>query len=196
MSQSMDNNNNNNNVPPNDNGTRNSDDAPNSDNNNNNNATTATTAQYTLWPLQEIPKKLPSLKESIHNFVITTNTTLSLLEIKYQTTIQTPIRQVIHQLSDTTTNLREQFHHQLLLYQQQRYVYDYGPSTIIGISVIAGGIATVRRGRMAGIVSTIVVGGLSYGIIYGLDTNDKMSLPVTDFSKIVPQRITDLWKSK
>ena len=192
MSQSMDNNNNNN-VPPNDNGTRNSDDAPNSDNNNNNNATTATTAQYTLLPLQEIPKKLPSLKELIHNCVITTNTTLSLLEIKYQTTIQTPTTQVIHQLSDTTTAIREQLHQ--ILYQQ-RHVYDYGPSTIIGISVIAGGIATVRRGRMAGIVSTIVVGGLSYGIIYGLDTNDKMSLPVTDFSKIVPQRITDLWKSK
>ena len=81
------------------------------------------------------------------------------------------------------------------LYQQQRHVY--GPYTILGTSLLAGGITTLRRGRMSGILSTVVVGGLSYGIIYGLhDMDDNETSPAVDFAKLLPQRITDLWKSK
>ena len=153
------------------------------------NATTTNSPKFTLP--QEIPK-LPSLRESIQDFVIATNNALSSLEIKYQERIQQPTTQAIHQIADTTSTVREQFHQ---LYQQQRQVY--GPYTIIGTSLLVGGITTLRRGRMSGIVSTVVVGGLSYGIIYGLhDMDDNETSPAVDLAKLLPQRITDLWKSK
>jgi hypothetical protein len=140
-----------------------------------------------LTGLQEIPK-VPSLRESINDFVKLTNTTLSTMESKYQETIQAPMTQAVHQLSDTTMTLSEQLNQ---LYEK-RYVY--GPYAIVGSSLLVGGIATVRRGRISGIVSTLMVGGLSYGIIYGLDDTPTMS--GTSLESVLPKSITDLWKSK
>jgi hypothetical protein len=147
------------------------------------------TTKFTLP--REIPK-LPSLRESIQEFVITTNNTLSSLEAKYKETIRKPMTQAMHQLSDTTNTITEQFHY---LYQQRHI---YGPYAVVGTSLLAGGITTLRRGRFSGLASTILVGGLSYGIIYGLDDVDDAIPAVTniDLSKILPQSVTDLWKTK
>ena len=103
--------------------------------------------------------------------------------------------QTVHRLSDSTSTMSEQIHH---FYVQQLV---YAPYIIVGTSLLVGGVTSVRRGRMAGILSTMLVGGLSYGMIYGMDDgDDETSVPTTknemDFSKIIPQSVSDLWKSK
>ena len=179
MSQSMDNNN----VPP-------IQDTPKPVDT----TTTTSKAPTNLTLPQEIPK-LPSLRQSIQEFVVTTNQTLSSLETKYQTMIRTPMTQTVHRLSDSTSTMSEQLHH---FYVQQLV---YAPYIIVGTSLLVGGVTSVRRGRMAGILSTMLVGGLSYGMVYGMDDGDnETSVPTTknemDFSKIIPQSVSDLWKSK
>jgi archaellum biogenesis ATPase FlaH len=66
---------------------------------------TKSTTKFTLP--QELPK-LPSLKESIQEFVLHTNQMLTSLEVKYQESIRKPMTQAVHQVSDTTTAINEQ----------------------------------------------------------------------------------------
>ena len=141
--------------------------------------------------------KLPSLRESIQECVTATNQILSSLETKYQESIRQPMTRTVHQISDTTTTLTHQWWDPVMQ-QQLRSVY--GPYMVIGTSCLAGGIATVRRGRVSGLFTTVLVGGLSYGIIYGLDDdgnqdNDPFAKK-NDWSKVLPSSITDLWKTK
>jgi hypothetical protein len=180
------------NNPSNDSGNK---DAPNTDVDAATTTTTTTTKSTTGTNFtlpQEIPK-LPSLRESIQEFVVKTNQALSSLELKYRDSIQKPASQAIHQLSDTSTTINEQAKR---LYQEH---LQYEPYAMIGATLLVGGLTTVRRGRVAGICSTVVFGGLSYWIVYGLD--DEIS-PIArqnnslDWSKIIPTSITDLWKSK
>jgi hypothetical protein len=123
-------------------------------------------------------QQVPSLKESIQKVVHTTNESLALLEGTYVRTIQEPATKTWQQLSHTTMTMT----HQLSDVYDQRHVY--GPYGIVLASLVAGTITTLRRGRIAGAVSTLVVGGVSYGIVYGLD-----QLPL-----LVPTSLSDRWK--
>jgi hypothetical protein len=168
-------------IPPNDSRSHNT---PNPDDSTT--ATTKSTAKFTIP--QEIPK-IPSLRESIQEFVVQTNKTLASLEATYQETIRKPMTQAVHQISDTSTTINEQATY---LYKQH---LPYEPYAMIGASLLVGGLTSLRRGRVAGVCSTVVVGGLSYWFIYGLDGETSPTTQV-DLSKMIPQSITDLWKSK
>jgi hypothetical protein len=123
-------------------------------------------------------QQVPSLKESIQKVVHTTNESLASLEGTYVRTIQEPATKTWQQLSHTTLTMT----HQLSDVYDQRHVY--GPYGIVLASLVAGTITTLRRGRISGAVSTLVVGGVSYGIVYGLD-----QLPL-----LVPTSLSDRWK--
>lgn len=167
-------------IPPNDSGSHTT---PNPDDST---TTTKSTTKFTVP--QKIPK-IPSLRESIQEFVVQTNKTLASLEAKYQETIRKPMTQAVHQISDTSTTINEQATY---LYKQH---LPYEPYAMIGASILVGGLTSLRRGRVAGVGSTVVVGGLSYWFIYGLDGETSPTNQV-DWSKMIPQSITDLWKSK
>jgi hypothetical protein len=124
---------------------------------------------------KEIPK-LPSLKESIQDFVIRTNTILSSIEVEYQQKVQQPMIQVVHQLSNTTNTMKEQLYN---IYQQR---YIYGPYFIVGTTISAGLLTTIRRGRWSGIFTTMVVGPLSYYIIYNNYDDENNNNDFADFT--------------
>lgn len=98
-------------------------------------------------------------RRSIHQGVTATNAFLAKLQSQ-SAQIRQPIAQSLQKVEETSTSLASQA---LLLYERR---HEYGPHIVVGSALLAGGIMNLRRGRLVGIFSGTVVGGLSYLVVY------------------------------
>ena len=71
-----------------------------------------------------------------------------------------PIKSVWSSASTQASEISEHAHH---LYQRR---HEFAPEIIGGSAVVGGGIAALRRGRVAGVLGAAVSGALAYGVVY------------------------------
>jgi len=99
------------------------------------------------------------LKESLRSAVQTTNRALASLE----STIKGPITTAYHKTTETGSEIAA---YGVDCYQRR---HEFGVVGIAATSLTAGGIVTLRRGRLPGVVAAAIAGAAAYGVVYGLD---------------------------
>jgi len=100
-----------------------------------------------------------TLKASIRNSVEATNRTLASLEEKSREVSQ-PVVKGLKTVEEEGSYVATKAIH---AYERR---HEFGPHIVVGTAFLAGSVVALRRGRIAGVFSSILGGGAAYLAIY------------------------------
>jgi hypothetical protein len=100
-----------------------------------------------------------SLRKSIHESVVATNTFLGALEKKtgeISQPVYTTLKSVEHEGSNVASKAFQ-------VYERR---HEFGPHLVVGSGLTIGGLVALRRGRFSGAFSGALAAGLTYATVY------------------------------
>jgi hypothetical protein len=109
-----------------------------------------------------------SLRKSIHETVVATNSFLGSLE-KTSGEISEPLVKGLKSVEHEGSNLASKAFH---VYERR---HEFGPHLVIGSALTIGGLVALRRGRFPGAISGALTAGLTYVTLYELTPLDDLS---------------------
>jgi hypothetical protein len=115
-----------------------------------------------------------SLRKSIHETVVATNSLLSTLEQK-SGEISQPVYTTLKSVEREGSNLASK------AFQVYERRHEFGPHLVIGSGLTIGGLVALRRGRFSGAVSGALAAGLTYATVYEV-------IVIDDLLDLIPKK--------